>query len=174
MVYEGVIYIVGVLFEYVVLICFGGEGLRKCMIWKLVVSGGEKLMWNYLDVFVFLGLIDLRLVNVYGLVEGIVLCIRMFVDYCCKDWDEDFDVGIVMLNYIVVIVNDKLELVLEGFLGEICIGGVGVVVGGYVIRLNELVIRFIIDFLFVLEFSMRDIRFYCMGDLGWFLFDGLF
>ncbi|VBB71893.1 Putative dual specificity polyketide synthase/Non ribosomal peptide synthase [Podospora comata] len=172
MAHEGVTYTVGVPSEYAALIRFGGEGLRKCTTWKLAVSGGEKLTRNHLDAFAFLALTDLRLVNAYGPAEGTVSCTRTFVNYRRKNRDEDPDVGTAMPNYTVVIVNDKLEPVPEGFPGEICIGGAGVAAGGYVTRPDETVARFIIDPPFALEFSMRDTRFYRTGDLGRFLPDG--
>ncbi|KAK0670981.1 hypothetical protein QBC41DRAFT_335518 [Cercophora samala] len=168
MVDEGVTYTVGVPSEYAALIRFGRDSLRRCTTWKLAVSGGERLTRNHLDAFASLGLWDLRLVNAYGPAEGTVSCTRAFVDYISREADEDPHVGTVMPNYTVIIVDDRLEPVLEGFPGEICIGGAGVA-RGYVNRPDEEVARFITNLPFASEFTMRDTRFYRTGDLGRFL-----
>ncbi|KAK0748473.1 hypothetical protein B0T21DRAFT_420395 [Apiosordaria backusii] len=168
---EGVTYTVGVPSEYSALLRFGGESLRQCTSWKLAVSGGEKLTHHHLCAFACLGLSDLVLANAYGPAEGTVSCTRTLVDYRPDERKEDLDVGRVMPNYTITILNEKLEPVPVGFPGEICIGGAGVA-RGYVRRPDEEATRFISNPPFASKFKMRDTRFYRTGDLGRFLPDG--
>ncbi|GAB1313479.1 hypothetical protein MFIFM68171_03689 [Madurella fahalii] len=166
MVAESVTYTVGVPSEYMALLTFGRETLKKCSTWRLAVSGGEKLTASHASGFALLGLPQLKLVNAYGPAEGTISCSRGFIDYhAVADSMEDPHVGRVMANYSVVIVDEDLETVPIGHPGEICIGGVGVA-RGYINRPDEEKERFLTDPEFSGRYHLRDRRFYRSGDLG--------
>lgn len=104
--------------------------------------------------------------NEYGLIEVVVGCMIYWYDIKCDRW-EFVLIGFFVVNMSIYVLDVSMNLVLVGVLGEMYIGGVGVV-RGYWNCLDLIVEKFVYN-LFVLGMIM-----YKMGDLVKWLCDGNF
>ncbi|PKK49165.1 hypothetical protein CI102_7231 [Trichoderma harzianum] len=139
---EGVTYTVFVPSEYLYLLHYGSDVLKKCASWKFAFSGGEKVTPQLRQNFKRLGLSDLQLINLYGPAEASLSCTRYTVPYATDDSEAASPAGLVQPNYTVVVVDGRGNPLPVGFPGEICIGGAGVA-SGYVNRPEETATKFI-------------------------------
>ncbi|KAL7781092.1 polyketide synthase [Trichoderma afarasin] len=139
---EGVTYTVFVPSEYLYLLHYGSDVLKKCASWKFAFSGGEKITPQLRQSFKRLGLSDLQLINLYGPAEASLSCTRYTVPYATDNSEAASPAGLVQPNYTVVVADERGNPLPIGFPGEICIGGAGVA-SGYVNRPEETATKFI-------------------------------
>ncbi|THC99245.1 hypothetical protein EYZ11_001244 [Aspergillus tanneri] len=142
---ENVTYTMAVPSEYLVMLHYGAEYLRRCHGWKYAFCGGEKVTDRLRIDFKALFLPQLQLINVYGPTETTVSCCRGVVPLDLGNSKQNHDfcpVGQVLPNYHVYIIGPEGHVVPTGFPGEIHIGGVGVG-KGYLTRPEESRRRFL-------------------------------
>ena len=122
---------------------------------RLLILGGEKCPAPLVERWARPGL---RMVNTYGPTEATV--IATYADLAAG---KPVTIGRAVPGYRVVLVDDRMEPVPPGAVGEICIGGPGVA-RGYVGLPEETRARFVPD-----RFAPADepgARMYRTGDLG--------
>jgi amino acid adenylation domain-containing protein len=116
--------------EYLSLLNYGFNTLRRCTKWRFAFSGGEKLTFQLRKGFQKLQLPGLQLMNVYGPTEVTIACARGIVPYRT---DEDLvaqgDFLYPMPKYSILVVDDNMNLLPVGVPGEILISGEGVALG---------------------------------------------
>ncbi|OPB36124.1 hypothetical protein A0O28_0108990 [Trichoderma guizhouense] len=171
---EGVTYTVFVPSEYLYLLHYGSDVLKKCASWKFAFSGGEKITPQLRQSFKRLGLSDLQLINLYGPAEASLSCARYTVPYTTDDSETASPAGFVQPNYTVVVVDERGNPLPVGFPGEICIGGAGVA-SGYVNRPEETATKFIANTISpIQDVAARGWdKLYRTGDKGRMLESGL-
>ncbi|KAM6478156.1 beta-ketoacyl synthase domain-containing protein [Trichoderma sp. SZMC 28011] len=139
---KSVTYTVFVPSEYLYLLHYGSDTLKKCASWKFAFSGGERITPQLRHSFKRLSLSDLQLINLYGPAEASLSCTRYTVPYATDNSEAASPAGHVQPNYAVVVVDERGNPLPVGFPGEICIGGAGVA-SGYVNRPEETATKFI-------------------------------
>ncbi|KAL7916863.1 beta-ketoacyl synthase domain-containing protein [Trichoderma velutinum] len=171
---ESVTYTVFVPSEYLYLLNYGSDVLRKCASWKFAFSGGEKVTPQLRQKFKKLGLSDLLLINLYGPAEASLSCTRYTVPYVTDDSEAASPAGMVQPNYTVVVVDERGNSLPIGFPGEICIGGAGVA-SGYVNRPEETTSKFIANTISPRQEVAARVwdKLYRTGDRGRMLESGL-
>ncbi|MCG7407271.1 amino acid adenylation domain-containing protein [Paenibacillus sp. ACRRX] len=122
------------------------------------ISGGDVLKPEYIRQLVQVG----RVYNTYGPTEATVCAAY---HRCTGSEQQDVPIGRPIFNYNVYIMDDYLQLLPIGVVGEICIAGHGVA-RGYMNR-SELTAE-----KFVLDPVHRQSLMYRTGDLGKWLPDG--
>ncbi|RYP65136.1 hypothetical protein DL769_006415 [Monosporascus sp. CRB-8-3] len=134
---EGVTFTHIVPSEYLPLLHYGSQTLRKCERWRWAFSGGEPIGPELRRAFQKLNLEGLELINAYGPLETTLACARGVVPYRT---DDDFFTRSDSLrpppNYSISIVDEQMNPVPVGFPGEVCISGVGTGLG-YLNRPDE-------------------------------------
>ncbi len=132
---------------------------------QLFVVGGEALsgdtaaLWNRIAP-------GSRIVNEYGPTETVVGCSVYEADGVLQA-DGNVPIGRPICNTSIYLVDENLELVAPGAVGEICIGGAGVA-RGYLNRPEQTAERFVLD-----PFCAEPrARMYRSGDLGRRMSDG--
>lgn len=172
---ENVTYTLFVTSEYLSLLNYGLETLRKCSHWRLATQLGEKFTPELGAAFRKLALPGLMVHNAYGPAEGTISCARGIVPY-----DENHDLLIhnrnlwPMPNYALIVVDEHMGILPVGVPGEICIAGAGVAMG-YLNRPVETTRQFVnMTTDFVAEGKHPTTRFYRTGDHGRLLEDGSF
>ncbi|KAL6689954.1 polyketide synthase [Trichoderma pleuroticola] len=171
---EGVTYTVFVPSEYLYLLHYGSDVLKKCTSWKFAFSGGEKVTPQLRQNFKKLGLSDLLLINLYGPAEASLSCTRYTVPYVEDDSEAASPAGMVQPNYTVIVLDERGNPLPVGFPGEVCIGGAGVA-AGYVNRPEETAAKFIANTISPrqeIAARGRD-KLYRTGDKGRMLESGL-
>ena len=160
--------------EYSVLLRYGLTSLKRCIHWRIAMSGGEKLTSRIKQQFCEL---DMRvaLINVYGPAETTLLSHLGKVTYGAKyvDDGETYEVaGESLPNYSTYILDENHRPVPVGIPGEIYIGGPGVS-SGYTNN-NELNTRNFLTnpFASAEEIELGWSRMYRTGDKGRLLCDG--
>ncbi|KAI1776647.1 hybrid PKS-NRPS PsoA [Hypoxylon cercidicola] len=172
---EGITYTEFVPSEYLSLLRYGSEVLRKSTSWRFAFSGGEKVTPQLRRAFRKLDLPDLQLINLYGPAEASLSCTRGIVPYRgiedSADEGDSFS-GYVMPNYSVVILDQHQQPLPVGFPGEICIGGAGTALG-YRNRPEETAAKFIPNKFATLDDEAKGwTTLYRSGDKGRLLEDG--
>ncbi|KAH8817006.1 polyketide synthase [Xylogone sp. PMI_703] len=174
MLWEKITYTMFVPSEYLALLRYGYESLKKCTSWCLAFAGGEALPAQLRSAFRGLNLENLTLINTYGATELSVTAARDVIEYNIENLDASSDSlsGKVQPNYSIIILDDKLKPVPIGFPGEICVGGVGVT-DGYLNRPDETVQKFIENpFVSTQDVENSWTKLYRSGDKGRILEDG--
>lgn len=161
--------------EYLSLLRYGSEVLRKSTTWRFAFSGGEKITPQLRQAFRKLRLSNLQLINVYGPTETSISCTRGIIPYHdIEDAADEGDslLGYALPNYSIVILDQHQQPLPVGFPGEICIGGVGVALG-YLNRPEETTTKFIPNkFATVDEEAKGYATLYRSGDRGRLLENG--
>lgn len=132
------------------------NSLRNLMV------GGDKLRKIKLGNY--------NLINVYGPTETTVAATVFYVD---REDYQNIPIGKVITNYTTYIVNEQMERIAIGEIGELCIGGDGVGIG--YINLPEPTTEKFIKNPFVTEQDVKLNRngiIYKTGDLARYLPDG--
>jgi hybrid polyketide synthase/nonribosomal peptide synthetase ACE1 len=119
--------------EYAGWITYGAEHLTSATSWRWAWGGGETMPQSLPESIAGLGLEGLRLYNSYGPAESIT-CTKTEVSL---DFDSNADglnnseipAGYPLPNYSVYIVDRNLDLLPQGSIGEILIGGPSVAAG---------------------------------------------
>lgn len=172
---ENVTYTLFVTSEYLSLLNYGLEILKKCSHWRLATQLGEKFTPQLRAAFRKLALPKLRVDNAYGPAEGTISCARGTVSYSQDQYLPAHDHNLwPMPNYTLIVVDEQMGIVPVGFPGEICIAGAGVSIG-YLNRPVETTRQFV-DMVtdFVADGKRPVTRFYRTGDHGRLLKDGSF
>ncbi|RYP33861.1 hypothetical protein DL767_004591 [Monosporascus sp. MG133] len=127
---EGVTFTHIVPSEYLPLLHYGSQTLRKCKRWRWAFSGGEPIGPELRRAFQKLNLEGLELINAYGPLETTLACARGVVPYRT---DDDVLTRNDRLrpspNYSISIVDEQMNPVPIGFPGEVCISGAGIGLG---------------------------------------------
>jgi amino acid adenylation domain-containing protein/thioester reductase-like protein len=129
---------------------------------KNLMVGGDKLRRVKLGNY--------NLINVYGPTETTVVATVFYVD---REDYQNIPIGKAITNYTTYIVNEQMERVAIGEIGELCIGGDGVGIG-YINLPEQTAARFIKN-PFVTEEEIKQGRngnIYKTGDLACYLPDG--
>ncbi|KAI0010863.1 hybrid PKS-NRPS PsoA [Xylariaceae sp. FL0662B] len=174
---ERVTYTLLVPTEYLSLFHFEVDTLRKCRSWRFAFSGGEKISPQMRQFFRKLSIPRLLLINLYGPTEATIGCARGIVPYNTDDADEppsDSDSLWPMPNYLVAVMDNRMQLAPVGFPGEICIAGPGLSLG-YINRPEETKSRFANTTMMSLSKSRcnrSSLTFYRSGDMGRIMEDG--
>ncbi|KUI64258.1 Nonribosomal peptide synthetase 14 [Cytospora mali] len=170
---ENVTYTLFVTSEYLSLLNYGVEFLRKCSRWRLATQLGEKLTPQLRASFRKLGLPSLKLVNAYGPTEGTIACATGFVPYAAEhDIVAQSDSLWPMPNYALVVADEQMNPLPVGFPGEILIAGAGVAIG-YLNRPDEERQRFVeMNITSSSDGRQPKTRMYRTGDRGRLLEDG--
>lgn len=172
---EGVTYTEFVPSEYLSLLRYGSEVLRKSTSWRFAFSGGEKVTPQLRRAFRKLGLPGLQFINLYGPAEASLSCTRGVVHYQeVEDVNDEGDSfsGYAMPNYSIIILDEHQQPLPTGFPGEICIGGAGTALG-YLNRPEETKAKFIPNkFATPNDVTQGWTTLYRSGDRGRLLEDG--
>lgn len=127
---EGVTYTKATPPQYSSWIQHGGQLVRGNGSWKYMVGGGDRMTNTLRREVRSLGLSQLRLFNAYGPAEATLSQTTIEVPYSEEgDLAEPIPVGKPLPNYIIYIVDDKVNLLPPGVPGEIVIGGPGIGIG---------------------------------------------
>ncbi|KAG8527823.1 putative NRPS-like protein biosynthetic cluster [Bacidia gigantensis] len=174
MLQEQATYTVAVCSEYVALLRYGGEILKQCKSWKYAFSGGERLTASLKAQFRSIGLMDLKLINMYGPTEIAYCSAYGIVPYHDEDiWDNKNGsrVGGMFPNYSHYICDENMQALPPNTPGEICVAGVGVGLG--YLNPEQSAKKFLVD-KFATEKELRRGygRLYRSGDKGQMLEDG--
>nr|WNS47931.1 FunA [Talaromyces coalescens] len=129
---EEVSFTLGTPTEYLMVLRYGGDSLRRQNTWKVACSGGEAVTKTLKAAFHSLYKMPI-LVDCYGPTE-ISCCatmrkIDLSIDEGYLDGNEDEGVGKANPNTQIYVVDDAGKLLPTGFPGEIVIGGIGVAIG---------------------------------------------
>ncbi|QFG00393.1 amino acid adenylation domain-containing protein [Psychrobacillus glaciei] len=131
------------------------ENVKECKSLRRVLCGGEKLPANLIDKFN--KKFDIPLFNRYGPTETSI-CVSWWK--CDRESSEVIPIGQPIQNMKFYLLNEKLESVLEGEIGELYIAGVGLA-KGYVNQEQLTKEKFIIN-----PFNDKDFPYiYKTGDL---------
>src|SRR5690554_1656334 len=132
-----------------------------------VITGGELLKITPQIATFFNGLKNCPLMNKYGPTEACVWITDLKLEGDATRWPEIPTIGKPFANTEIFILNDKLEMVEDGEVGEICASGI-CVANGY-LNEPELTAKAFIDWK---TGDRESLRIYKTGDLGRFLPDG--
>lgn len=128
---------------------------------KILISGGDKLSAKHLNKL-SMSYPDIRIVNAYGPTENSVWS----TSYPVTGWQiEPVLIGKPIPNSTVYILDDLLQLLPIGVIGEICVGGPGVA-RGYINNESKTKEKFVSD-----PFNPGG-TLYKTGDIGRWLEDG--
>ncbi|KAL1985032.1 hypothetical protein VTN96DRAFT_8485 [Rasamsonia emersonii] len=159
--------------EYLMLLRYGGESLRKCSSsWRHVCMGGEAVTDQLIREFNSLDNPDIILTNCYGPTEITAATTFERISLSSEEVQDYVSVGKALPNYSVYILDENAKPLPVGFPGEICIGGAGVALG--YLDLPELTeSKFVRDPFASSEDVARGWnRMYKTGDQGRLLADG--
>ncbi|KKY25511.1 putative pks-nrps protein [Phaeomoniella chlamydospora] len=129
MLQERVTFTIGTPSEYLMLLRYGNEYLRRYSAWRHCCLGGEAVTKQLKDAFRLLEAPQLVLTNCYGPTEISAATSFETVDLGASDdiaSDDYTPVGKAIPNTSIFIVDDAGKAVPVGFPGEICVSGVGV------------------------------------------------
>jgi hybrid polyketide synthase / nonribosomal peptide synthetase ACE1 len=115
--------------EYSMWIQYGGDNLRKASNWRFAFGGGEPLTSTAMQEFVGLSLPFLRFFNSYSPTEISISSHKSEVAYRKKAPEGRIPCGYSLPNYVTYILDDQLRPLPAGMLGEVVIGGAGVLLG---------------------------------------------
>jgi amino acid adenylation domain-containing protein len=145
--------------------CLRGDSGSRLSSLRFVFSSGEELLEELVELFgeVFSGQDDARLINLYGPTEATV-------DVSVFDCSGDRPLGVVPIgrpiqNTRLYVLDESLELLPIGIVGQLCIGGVGLA-RGYLNDPGKTASAF------VPHPFIEGERIYLTGDLARFLSDG--
>ncbi|MGB3468537.1 MAG: amino acid adenylation domain-containing protein, partial [Cyclobacteriaceae bacterium] len=127
---------------------------------KVAIVGGDKLVQHHIKVLHRLNS-AIKIYNEYGPTESTVGC---SVKEISQNY-EPISIGKSIANTQIYILNDELDLLPIGIVGEICVSGAGLAEG--YLRKKELTKEKFIDHPFI-----AGDRLYLTGDLGRWLPDG--
>lgn len=96
---------------------------------KKVILGGEALLAKQLNIWRN-ALPNVQYINLYGPTEVTVDCTYYKIDREFKDY-EKIPIGIPCENKEIILLDEKLNRVSKGEIGEICVRGVGLARGYY-------------------------------------------
>lgn len=170
---QNVTYTIFVTSEYLSVLNYGFQVLKQCTSWRFAVSLGEKMTSQLRRGIQRLNLEELQLINAYGPTEGTIACSRGLVPYRTEeDIYAQSDCLLPMPGYLVVIMDEQMDILPVGYPGEICISGPGLAIG-YLNRPSETDRAFVeIDIEPISEGQAPRRRFYRTGDSGRILEDG--
>ena len=127
---EGVTYTCATPSEYINWINYGDRHSLKSSAWKIALSGGEPVSQRLFQLFHSLRKLDFRLYNGYGPTETTCCSTKTEVDYSKYDTLKGpFSAGYPSQNESIYIVDDTMQPVPVGVVGEIVVGGAGVAIG---------------------------------------------
>ncbi|MFI4962218.1 MAG: amino acid adenylation domain-containing protein, partial [Legionellales bacterium] len=118
---------------------------------RLLILGGEACSTNLVNRWMRPGL---QIMNTYGPTEATVVA-----TYFECGFDKELSIGKPLPGYSVVILNEQLQPVSDGVMGELCIGGKGLA-KGYVDRPELTASKFI------QHPQDKSVRLYRTGDLA--------
>ncbi|KAL1962727.1 hypothetical protein VTN77DRAFT_9271 [Rasamsonia byssochlamydoides] len=129
---EGVTFTIATPSEYLMMLRYGIEFLKKHTSWRQVCMGGEAVTQQLVRAFQSLERPNVRLTNCYGPTEITAAAtfqnIPLTSDNTGTSNGQNL-VGKALPNYSVYIVDDNCQPLPIGSAGEICIGGAGVALG---------------------------------------------
>jgi len=132
-----------------------------------VITGGELLKITPQIVTLFNGLKDCPLMNKYGPTEACVWITEWKLDGDATKWPEIPTIGRPFADTQIFILNDQLEMVADGEVGEICAYGI-CVANGY-LNAPDITAKSFINWT---NKENETLRIYKTGDLGRVLPDG--
>ncbi len=127
---------------------------------KLVISGGEELQKNHINILRETSAANFKIVNAYGPTESTMTCIVKTI----TEEDDRIYIGKPMCNIKIYIMTNN-ELTGIGIPGEICVSGAGIS-KGYLNRKELTRVKFVEN-----PFSPGE-KMYRTGDLGVWLPNG--
>jgi len=170
---EGVTYTWATPSEYSHLLRYGIKYLGSCSRWLYAFSAGEAMTDRLVSSFETLALPNLRLYDAYGPSEATICASAGEIELGAKGAKRDIlTIGTAMPNYSIYILDDDLQPIPAGLVGEIVIGGSGVAIGylGKDDLTNE---KFVADtFASTGDISKGWNKMYRTGDRGKLLADG--
>jgi hybrid polyketide synthase/nonribosomal peptide synthetase ACE1 len=167
---EGVTYTWATPSEYSHLLRYGIEYLSSCSRWLYAFSAGEAMTDRLVSSFEKLALPNLRLYDAYGPSEATICASAGEIELGAKR--DILTIGTAMPNYSIYILDDDLQPIPAGLVGEIVIGGSGVAIG-YLGKDNLTSEKFVADtFASTGDISKGWNKMYRTGDRGKLLADG--
>jgi amino acid adenylation domain-containing protein len=117
---------------------------ERCLPGRWLVLGGEALSWELADRIIATG-IGCRVLNHYGPTEATIGCSTFeVVPAADRPPSATVPIGRPLAGARTYILDERLEPVPVGVIGELCVGGAGVA-RGYVNRPDETAARFVAD-----------------------------
>jgi amino acid adenylation domain-containing protein len=117
---------------------------ERCLPGRWLVLGGEALSWELADRIIATGM-GCRVLNHYGPTEATIGCSTFeVVPAADRPPSATVPIGRPLAGARTYILDERLEPVPVGVIGELCVGGAGVA-RGYVNRLDETAARFVAD-----------------------------
>lgn len=117
--------------EYLMWLESNDENLRRASAWRFAFGGGEPLTSVLTQKFASLDLPELRLFNSYGPTEISISSHKMEIAY--REPQPDADVAMARIpcgyslpNYHTYVLDEQLQPLPAGMMGEVYIGGAGV------------------------------------------------